>query len=451
MLLAAARAGMAGEPAGMKPQIDPLARPLLESRNAMGLAIGVIDQGKTAVFGYGRISRAVDRPPDGQTVFEIGSVTKVFTGLILADMAQEKLVGLEDPVQKYLPESVKVPRQGDRAITLVDLATHTSGLPRLPPNLLAQVAAHPEDPYARYTVKDLYEGLPACPLASMPGSQFAYSNLGMALLGHVLARREGTTYERLIRRRICEPLGMTQTSMELSAAQRSRLAPGHNLDAMPAGNWDLGVFAGAGGLRSTVDDLLLFLAANLALRPSRLDAAIALSHQPRHDAGKPDGRIALGWHLSAKESIYWHNGETGGYHSFVAFQPQRKVGVVVLGNMAGRAVDQLGNEVLKILLGRPATPIKVRIPARLDPATFDRYVGTYRLSPQFALTIFREGDSLMARGTGQPALRIFPESETKFYYRLVEARITFVKDQEGKINQLILHQHGRDMPGKREK
>lgn len=445
-LLALAPWAYAAELAELKPKVEALAQPLVESGTVIGLVIGMNRQGQTGVWGYGKLSEASPRPPDGQTLFEIGSVTKVFTCLALADMVHQKLVRLDEPVGALLPDAVKVPQWDDRKITLLDLATHTSALPRLPQNLLPQVAKHPENPYAAYTVEHLYEALSAGSLARAPGAQYGYSNYGMGLLGHALARRAGLSYEELIRQRICTPLGMTDTRITLAEPLRARLAQGHDVDGRPLPAWDFVALAGAGALRSTADDLLRFLAANLAIRPSPLAPAIELSHQVRHEIAKDSLGIALGWHVNLQDRVYWHNGQTGGYHSFVAFQKERKVGVVVLGNTAGASVDGLGLRVMKLLAGQPVEPMHVRMPIRLDPATLEQYVGKYEALPGFTLEVFRQGDRLLARATGQPSAGIYPASETEFFYRAVDAQITFVKDPDGKITKLILHQHGIDLP-----
>ncbi len=355
----AAPLAVAGEGTKLKPKVDVLAQPLIDGGTLMGLVVGIVDGDKTHVFGYGKVSREADRAPDRNTVFEIGSVTKVFTALLLAEMAERKLVGLEDPVDKLLPDSVAVPQRDERAITLLDLATHTSGLPRLPDNLMPLIRKKPQNPYADYTVKQLYEFLAKHSLARKPGTQYAYSNLGMGLLGHALARRAGTSYQSLVVQRICLPLGMKETRIELSDDLRSRLARGHDRRGDPVPNWDIPTLAGAGALRSTGSDLLKFLRANIGLGNSRLSTAIATTHRPRQQIGKSAGKIALGWHIRAGEKILWHNGQTGGYHSFVAFQKNRKIAVVVLSNSAVGIVDQLGLRLMKLLSGESVEPLEV--------------------------------------------------------------------------------------------
>jgi CubicO group peptidase (beta-lactamase class C family) len=265
--------------------------------------------------------------PDGDTLFEIGSITKAFTGTLLALEVADGKLALDDPIRKHLPSEVKVPA---KEITLLQLATHRSGLPRLPDNLAPKDATNP---YADYGVEDLYHGLETCKLRRDPGTGYEYSNLGMGLLGHVLERRSGRSYEQLVVDRICGPLKMTDTRITLSEDQKRRLAPGHLPTRKVVPNWDLPTLAGAGALRSTANDLLRFLEANLR-------GAYAAAHEPRAP------NIGLGWHLLP--GAVWHNGGTGGYRSFAAFDPKGNHAVVVLGN-ATSDTDALGNALLKVL------------------------------------------------------------------------------------------------------
>ncbi len=318
-------------------------------RKGVGIAVGVIDAGDARirrVITYGSLGRGDSRPLTGDTVCEIGSVTKVFTSLLLADMVERGEVALTDPVATYLPADVNVPERGGRAITLQDLATHTSGLPRLPTNFMPKDRANP---YADYSVTQLYEFLATYTLPRDIGSRYEYSNLGGGLLGHVLARRGGTDYEALVRSRIINPLGMTSTSITLSADQRRRLAMGHNDRLAPVPNWDVPTLAGAGALRSTTKDMLTFVAANLGAVPSPLVSAISAMLTDRRPTGAPGLAVALAWHILTRDGddIVWHNGGTGGYRSFIGFNSTTKVGVVVLSNTSTLAgVDDIGLHVL---------------------------------------------------------------------------------------------------------
>ena len=233
------------------------------------MVIGLADQSGNQVFRAGKLDNGTDREVDGDTLFEIGSVTKTFTTLLLMDMVERGQMKLDDPVAKYLPKSVKVPARNGKQITLLDLATHTAGLPRDPSNL-TPAGGLPENAFADYSVEKLYAFLSSFALDRDPGDKFEYSNVGMALLGHVLALKAGTNYEGLVAKRICRPLKMNSTRIALSTELKARLARGHDQVGKPAPNWEFQVYDGAGGLRSSANDLLKYVSANIGLTPSSL-------------------------------------------------------------------------------------------------------------------------------------------------------------------------------------
>ena len=416
-------------------------------QKGVGIVVGVIEPDGRRIVAYGHHDRTGKRPVTGDTVFEIGSVTKVFTALLLADAVQRGEVALTDPISKYLPANVKVPERGQKKITLQDLAMHVSGLPRLPTNI------HWKDelnPYADYTVPELYDFLGSYELTRDIGETYEYSNLAAGLLGHILALRAGTDYESLVRTRITAPLAMKSTSIKLSDAQLKRLATGHDPARERVPNWDLPTLAGAGALRSTANDLLNFLAAHLRQAPSPLAPAIASMLAVKHQTPIPETEIALGWHVSTTggSEIVWHNGGTGGYRSFVGFDPKQRIGVVVLANtMTAEGIDDIGRHLLQPSLPLWQAP-KLAKEITVDPAILDRYPGIYELAPNFALTITREGNRLFSQATGQPRTELFAESETKFFLKVVDAQITFQPGDDGRATGLILHQGG-DHPAKR--
>jgi D-alanyl-D-alanine-carboxypeptidase/D-alanyl-D-alanine-endopeptidase len=415
----------------------------------VGIVIGVIEPAGRRVIAVG--SAGENRGAvDGNTVFEIGSITKVFTSLLLADMVERGEVALDDPVAKYLPSDVKMPERSGRAITLEDLARHRSALPRLPTNL--NEGADPQNPYAHYSVKQLYTFLSGYELPRDIGAEFEYSNLGGGLLGHVLALRTGTDYETLVRTRICLPLGMQNTAISLSPDMKSRLAEGHNGQFEPAQNWDLPTLAGAGALRSTATDMLSFLAAQLAYEDKGLASAIAASRSTWIPAG-PGMEIALGWLKRPKKEseIIWHNGGTGGFRSFAGFGPKARTGLVVLTNVSTLVgVDDLGFHLLDpdSALLPPDSPMlrppKQRTEIALDPSVLEKYVGKYEFAPNVVFTITRKDNQLYAQLTGQGAAEIYPESETEFFSRVVDPQIIFKTDDKGRVNALVLRQLGRD-------
>jgi D-alanyl-D-alanine-carboxypeptidase/D-alanyl-D-alanine-endopeptidase len=416
------------------------------SKRSVGIVVGMIGPQGAKVTGYGKLAVGSSAVPDGDTVFEIGSITKVFTSLLLADIVRRGEVQLDDPVSKYLPASVRVPERNSRKITLIDLATHTSGLPPLPSNLKPT-----KNPYADYTVEQMYAFLSSYELPRDIGSKYEYSNFGAGLLGHVLALRAGMDYEKLVQKRILEPLRMTSTGITPTPEMQARMAHGHGETLQPVPNWDAPTLAGAGALRSTINDLLKFLAANIGLTETPLAPAMKSMLAVRRPTGAADLEVALAWHVISKEGeqIVWHNGGTGGYHSFMGFDPKTKTGVVVLSN-SRNDIDDIGYHLLesKYPLAK-LTPRKVHQEVKVDPKLFDAYVGHYELQPGVAAEIKRQGNNLFIQLTGQPQLQLVPESETEFFLREVDAQVAFTKEADGKVSRLVIHQGGRDMPARK--
>lgn len=416
----------------------------------VGIAVGIVDANGRRFVNYGNFSVKDPRPVGNDTVFEIGSTTKVFTSTILADMVQRGEVSLDDPVAKYLPADAKIPQRGGKQITLVDLATHTSGLPRLPTNLHSKDA---DNPYADYTVADLFGFLANYELTRDIGSKFEYSNLGVGLLGQALARRAGMDFETLVRTRVTGPLKMENTRIALSPEMKSHLAGGHNEARQPAANWDFPALAGAGALRSDGRDMLTFIAAHLGYVESSLAPAMSAMTKVRRTAFGPQADVALAWMVMKKEGreIFWHNGGTGGYRSFMGYDPKSRVGVVVLSNMSTSAgVDDIGMHLLDSslpLAKLPLLPLHQEI--ALDPKIFDRYVGVYQFVPGMTLTFTRDGARMFGQITNQPKFEIFAEKEKEFFLKVANAQITFETGPDGRTTAAILHQNGRDQTAKR--
>lgn len=414
-----------------------------------GIVVGLIEPSGRRVVGVG--SRALDDAGsmDADTLFEIGSMTKVFTSLLLSDAAGQNELSLDDPAAKFLPASVHVPERG-RAIRLVDLATHTSGLPRLPDNLHP---ADPHDPYADYRVEQLYQFLSGYSLPRDVGASYEYSNAGGGLLGHALAQRFGQDYEALVRSRITEPLGMPSTVVTLTPELKARLAPGHDEMGEPAENWSLPTLAGAGALRSTVRDLSAFLAAASGQVETPLAAAFARMLSVRRPTDRAKVSIALGWHVTNADGkeIVWHNGGTGGYRSFMGFDSQTQRAVVALSNVSTTVgVDDIGMHLLD-----PATPVAPRgspgvgprvkqAPVAIDARVLDGYTGRYLLAGSIPFEVSEKDGHLFAKLGAQPAFEVFPKSETEFFYQVVDASLTFERDESGKARAVVLHQNGRD-------
>jgi serine-type D-Ala-D-Ala carboxypeptidase/endopeptidase len=303
---------------------------------------GVMEHGDVHVYVSGT-------PPNGapalneDTEFQIGSVTKTFTATLLAQMAQHGEVHLDDPLQSYVPPEVRVPTYNGTPITLLSLAEQNSGLPRLPANLRITNAG---DPYAGSVKQQLYDALSTERLTRAPGAQYEYSNFGVALLGDALADRAGVTYAQLLAARVLSPLGMGDTVLSLNDAQRSRLMPGFTSKMVPALPWHLGPFDPAGGLYSTMHDMLRYLQANVDAPNGPLGAAMASAQEPRGPSDMNIVKIGLVWMVNTSNNNTWHNGETGGYHAFIGFNHQERDGVVLLANIADMNADLLAVHIL---------------------------------------------------------------------------------------------------------
>jgi D-alanyl-D-alanine-carboxypeptidase/D-alanyl-D-alanine-endopeptidase len=411
-----------------------------------GIVVGVIDAGGRRVVGYGAMSAGDPRPVAGQTLFEIGSITKVFTALLLAEAVLRHEVRLDDPVQRYLPASAHVPTRPGQVVTLQALATHTSGLPMHVPNF---ERADPDNPYADYTVEKLYEYLNTAELEHDVGTTYEYSNIGMGLLGHVLALHAGMSYEELVRARVTEPLGMHDTRIQLPPELAARLAPGHKSNLAPATNWDLPALAGAGALRSSADDLLKFVAAAAGLTETPLAPAFAtLLTVRRPMGGAGQGEVALGWQVTELHDhrVVSHGGATGGYRSFIGFDPATRRGVVALTNVKTDA----GNDDLALHLLDPSVPLtsapapRARTAVPVATEVLTGHVGRYEVAPGRAFNVTLEGGQLYARLGRQGANAIFPSGPNEFFYVGVDAEISFERDAEGHTTALTLHQGGVD-------
>lgn len=426
--------------------IERLLHDRVEHEQSTGVVVGVLDPRGARVVAYGKANAPGDLALDGDTVFEIGSITKVFTSALLSIMVARGEVNLDDPVSKYLPQGVKMPSRGNKQITLLHLATQTSCLPGAGPDNFEP--KDPWNPYADYTVQRLYDFLSRYQLPRDPGEKYEYSNLNFAVLGHVLELRAGKSFEVLLTERILKPLGMRDTAITLPPSLQARFATGHE-DGQPVPHWDSAVHAGAGGLRSTVHDLMKFLAANLDASVAPLPAVLRQTQQARHAAGSANQEIGLGWHIlhQHERDFVWHNGGTGGFSSYIGFDSKQHVGVVVLSNSRA-AIDDLALHLLddRFPLKKPPQP---RQQVAISPQLIDAYVGHYQLSPTFTLTVTREGDELFLQASSPMKKRLYPESETRFFLKFVDAQITFEKDAAGKVTHLVLHQNGRDIPGKR--
>ena len=336
----------------LEEEIDYIANQYLE----VGAMIGIINkQHERLIFSYGTKSVNNNEPPDANSVFEIGSITKTFTATLIADMYLKGNFS-DDTVGHYLPAEVTMPSKDGVEIRFIQLATHTSGIPRSP-----RGTGHPYppgydplNPYAAYTTAQVYDYLTNfCVLEFTPGTWWAYSNTGMGLIGHIVGLVDGTSYETVLTREIFDVLGMDNSSLFLTAEQMNNLAIGHDINKQIAPNWDAqDIFQGAGFIKTSLNDMFKYLDANLGLVETPLRNAMDLAHEPQFHQGSL-GDIGLAWYileLDDGQVMIYHGGGTGGYDSFLGFNKSLSTGAIVLFNSkVNESVHVIGELVLKAI------------------------------------------------------------------------------------------------------
>jgi serine-type D-Ala-D-Ala carboxypeptidase/endopeptidase len=410
-------------------------------RNGIGLIAGISTPEGRRYVAYGHTSKTGGTPrPD--TMFEIGSITKVFTSLLLADMMERGEVKLEDPVAMYLPKGVAVPSRNDKPITLADLGTHSSGLPRDADNLdLTSL-----NPFASYGPAKLYEFLARYKLPRDPGEKFGYSNVGASLLGHAVTLRAGKSYEELLQTRVLEPLGMRDTTITLSDIQMQRIADGHDggLDRVPL--WDVDALIGAGSIRSTAADMLTFAEAWMRTKEHPLNGAMERMLAVERPGSAPSMKMHLGWARTSNGMLF-HNGRRGGFTAAIAIRPATRTAAIVFSNTVEGVDDLAFHAVNPAQRTRQFPPARVQV--TLAESMLDSHTGVYEFTPEISLSVTREGKRMFGQVTGQPRFEIFAEREGHFFVRAVDAQITFEKDGDAAVTALLLHQNGVDQKARK--
>lgn len=426
-------------------ELELMANAVLEEKLSPSFVIGVRRRGRSFVRGYGSAAPTGSKP-DGSTLFEIGSVSKVFTGVLLADAHLRGEVDLDDALAEHAPAGCDVPQRGDTPIRLWHLATHTSGLDRMPPGYSPPDV---NNPYADTTAANIWTALEAQRLTRAPLKRVEYSNFAVGLLGQVLAGPLASDYDKRLSQRITAPLGMHDTALHLTPERAARLAQGHDALGLPAGHWHFDVLGGAGGITSSVDDMLRFAQANLEPDPDGLGPALKLAQQARHAMEDAPLTLGLGWHINSNTGVLWHNGQTGGYHSFLALSPVHDLAVVALSASSDGTIEVIGNRLYQVLMsGDQAPPFELRRSHPVERSTLEKYVGEYQLTGAGTFLIELDEQGLLARLGAQPKFRLYPESTRRFFYRAVEAHISF-EVEDGMVTALVLHQGGQNMRAQR--
>jgi CubicO group peptidase (beta-lactamase class C family) len=399
-----------------------------------GVAVAWVDADGTTYFSSGTMAAADPRAITPDSEFEIGSVSKVFTALLLVESERLGKVSRNDAAAKYLLPAADPAQATLAKITLLSLTTHTSGLPRLPSNL--GLTPGDNDPYARYDDAKLIAALRTDGAVATPGRSAVYSNFGVAVLGEALAAAWGTSYAEALSAHVLTPLGMKATSVGLAGQPPpANLAPGH-VAGQVVPNWTFQAVAPAGALRSSARDMARFLAACLAKSDGPLHSAIEATLQPQTPSAETGGHLGLAWILTddADLPIAWHNGATAGSHAFVAFSRKTGAGVVILSNIQ-QPSEALG---FSLLGAKPQGPTVEPVKNAAD------YVGYYALNPAVGFAILEVKGALRVKLGQQPSLALHPLSPDRFSVVGAPAEISFERDPAGKVIALVLHQNGVD-------
>lgn len=413
-------------------------QPFVDAEIVDGVVVGLYEQGKTEIYGFGKGPGGA--PPTGKTLYEIGSVTKVFTSLLLADSVQRREVTLDTAVAELLPPGVVVPSKDKAPITLKHLALHASGLPRLPPSLMQDVRP---DPYAGYGEDQLYKDLIATELQDPPGSRILYSNYGAGLLGFALGKKLGGGYEAIVKDRVLAPLGLASTTFGFPAGSEARRAQGTNDDLKPVPPWTFeDALAGAGALVSDARDQLALIDAELdgaAGGKAPLRAAMRFTQEEQLES--QGANSGLGWSIDSA-GRYWHNGGTGGFHAFVSFDTKTKRGIVVLASTSTMLVDALAERLYGVLDGNVKIPQAFPAVDALVPLA-----GTYDFQGNH-LKVTVDGKRLYIEGPGEPRQRLLPLSDHEFFLEELQAPVVFQK-ADGKVGSIIFVVGGKTFNAQR--
>ncbi len=451
-LLALITPAQDAEPAGPFPSViervrlDTWAELLLETDELPGFAVGMLRGDQRWLGGYGETALGNGKTPNALTRYEIGSLTKLFTGILLAEMALKGDVRIDQPVDDLLPDGLVAPASGDHRIQLVHLATHTSGMPRLPGNL--DLAVDPERPYENYTSESLVSALAETKLTSIPGRLYAYSNYGYGLLGTLLASSQQLGYERLLAARVLGPLGLFHTTLTRNAESEARMAPPYAAGLRPVAPWLFRVMAPCGALVSSTTDMLALLEAQLGKAPASMIPALDLAASQIWTNPATPMDMGLGWHRNRRNGSLFHSGQTGGYYSFIALDIEREIGVVVLTNSSTSLIEDWGQRAFQLLRGDSYIEAMHYRAQKPRPASeLNGLVGDYGMLGLGTMKITQVEGRLFAQLGTQDSYRLYADAEKDdlFFYRSVDAELRF--DRDSTPQRVTLLQSGREFTG----
>jgi serine-type D-Ala-D-Ala carboxypeptidase/endopeptidase len=425
--------------------VEKAATPLVENRIVDGLSVGYIEGKHSKTLHLGSSNRA-KKKADNSTLYEIGSISKVFTGLMLADAVVRGEIDLHAAADVANPAGIRLPSRDGRSIKWLDLSTDRAGLPRLPTNLpLTDLT----NPYRDYDSKKAAAFLKQYKLPRQPGDSQEYSNFGTSVLGYLVAQKSGKSYQQLLLERIANPLQMTDCTVSVSNDQRNRLATPHDKFGSATPPWTFADLPGAGGIRATMRDMMSFAQAQLTPPTGTLGDAIELAWKQHSKADASGPAMGLGWMIAGDGQTRWHNGQTGGSHSAIFINRELNCAVVVLCNTAvTNEVDQLAMKLVMKAAGQEVKPEPSKTSdhesgdVAIDSKLRSRLVGRYQLTPSFIFTVSDRDGHLMVGITNQPTQEVYPDSPTRWSYRGVDATLEFKLRNTGPAESLVLHQNG---------
>jgi len=445
-LLFCTRTTLAQEPFKYEKKITELVEPYRENKKFNAISIGVLSDGEVWEKSFGSLDSTDDSKPNSKTIYEIGSISKVFTSLLLAQAVESGKLKLDDPISTIMTDLEKENPTVGSSITFKHLSHHVSGLPVMPLNIAPK---DPTNPFIDYDRPLLVEYMKSAKPERKPGVEYEYSNLAVGLLGDLLARQADTSYEKLLQTQLTEPFQMLDTSITLSSDQKSRFAPPHNLALLPDSSWDFDALAGCGAIRSNVDDMLTFAKAVLNPPKGPLGKAIELAWKKQKEAVGGQHAMGLGWMIAQDGATRWHNGQTGGYHSMILINRPLKTAVVLLSNTASPQLDQLTEQIFRAVIGMEVQPTSFDAEFQMKPEVAKRLEGKYQLAPGAIITVQVKEGKMMAQLTGQQFLALIPKSETEWKYQLVDATLKFELPEKGNSPKVTLFQSGRELPAPR--
>jgi D-alanyl-D-alanine-carboxypeptidase/D-alanyl-D-alanine-endopeptidase len=409
----------AGDTGAHSAEVTALVQPMIDAEVSGSIVVGIYDGGKSEVYGFGKGPDG--KPPTGTTLYELGAITQIYTNLMLADAVQRREVALDTNLSELVPPGVTVPTYQDTRVNLGMLATHSSGLPKQPPSLMRR--GNSQDPYAHYGEDELYGDLINTHFEVQPGTQINASTFGAGVLGFVLGRKLGGGVANAVSLRVLKPLGLESTYFRVPDGAKGRREVGTNIDLAPVPFWTWDALAGAGGLVSSARDQLALIDAELdAASGSKqtLRAAMRLSQEEQLPATTAQNE-GLGWDIDT-EGRYWHNGATGGFRSFVGFDPKTRRGVVILSSTAVSLVDHLASDLYKVMAKETIKPFAPPTIEALQP-----FVGTYQLG-EFKLAVTIQNKRIYITGKGEQPLRLIPLSDHELWFEAQQAIVVFEKD-----------------------